>query len=107
MNDMTAVNPRLRLASHIRYREVNGEGIILDQRAAHMIVVNALGERILQLLRNLITFQEIIMQLHEEYDVNDDTLTEDVQSYLSQLESAGVIEHIGIDDTPNRTGQQE
>jgi len=80
------------LASHIRYREVAGEGIVLDQRKAELIVVNPLGEQILKLLKNKPTFSIIIDLVLEEYDVDGDVLVADVKEYLSQLETAGIIE---------------
>ena len=96
MNEVTTASC-YSLSPHIRYREVGGEGIILDQRAAEMIVVNALGEQILKLLKGKPTFKEIIGLLHEEYDVDADILATDVSEYLHQLLSAGIIEEL-VDD---------
>lgn len=89
---MFATDAVLRLADQVRYRVVDGEGVVLLQETAEALVVNGVGARLLDLLDAPRTVGDLMLQLEAEYEVEPQTLARDVQAFLGDLVQAGVVE---------------
>lgn len=85
----------LRIASDVRYRVIGGEAVVVCQNSAEVLVLNALGSRILGLLEKGRVPDEIQTTLLEEYDVEESKLRDDLDRYLDELLEAGVIARDG------------
>jgi hypothetical protein len=85
----------LRLASDVRYRVIGGEAVVVCQNTAEVLVLNALGARILGLLEKGRVPDEIRTTLLNEYDVEESKLNDDLDTYLKELLEAGVITRNG------------
>lgn len=81
----------------IRFRVIAGEGVIIRQNVGEAIVVNEVGARILELLREDMSTLDLIEKMALEFDVGRDELKQDVYPYLAELESAGVVEKTSLE----------
>ncbi len=89
---MTESNRIYRLKSDIRYRTIADEGIVLRQDEGEVLVVNGVGVRVVELIAEGTSFQQILTTLETEYEVEPEQLKTDVLTYLEELEKAGVLE---------------
>ncbi len=89
MTDMTRI---FRLKSDIRYRPIADEGIVLRQDEGEVLVVNGVGVRVVEIISEGTTLEQMLMTLEAEYDVEPEQLRADVLAYLEELENAGVLE---------------
>jgi hypothetical protein len=81
-----------RARTEVRFRTVGAEGVVVRQDTAEVIAVNDVGASILALLRTEQSVGEIVDALLLEYEIDRDTLRRDVETFLTQLEEAGVVE---------------
>lgn len=91
---MSEREQHFRTRRDVRFRTIADEGVIVRQEAGEAIVVNEVGTRILELLRDGLATSQVIERLKDEYEVGDAELAEHVTRYLNELEAAGVIEPI-------------
>jgi len=82
----------LKLKSDVRCRSVAGEGIIVCQEKAEVLVVNGVGARILELVQREMSFEEIVQKLQEEYEVESSDMVSDVRVFIEELDGAGVLD---------------
>lgn len=81
----------LRLNPDVRFRAIFGEGVILRQAAAEIVVVNEMGARIFEEIDGVRSAEDIVNRLDGEYAVPLAELKVDVLDYLDQLAASGVI----------------
>ncbi len=89
---MTDSNRIYRLKSDVRFRSIADEGIVLRQDEGEVLVVNGVGVRVVELIADGASFQELLTTLEAEYDVEPKQLRTDVLSYIEELRVAGVLE---------------
>ena len=92
---MTDKTRTFQLKSVIRFRSIADEGIVLRQDEGEVLVVNGVGVRVVELIREGTTLEQILTTLEGEYDVEPEQLRTDVMTYLAELEEAGVLETAG------------
>ncbi len=76
----------------VRFRNIGGEGIVVMQSSAEVLVVSEVGARMLELIESDSAVGGILAALTAEYDVDGAVLERDALSYLQQLLDANVIE---------------
>ncbi|MGV6826269.1 MAG: PqqD family protein [bacterium] len=81
-----------QLKSDVRMRRVADEGIAVQQTSGEIVAVNALGIRILELIKDNTPRAEIVGTLLAEFDVTEEQLAADIEEYLRDLIDADVIE---------------
>lgn len=81
-----------RLKSDVRHRSIADEGIVLRQDEGEVLVVNGIGERIVELIGEGASLPQVLATLETEYDVEPKQLKTDVMTYLGELEEAGVLQ---------------
>ena len=91
---MIAPTVVFRRCSDTRYRNIGDEGIVVRQRASEVLVVTAVGARVLDLLDGNTPVSRLLTALATEYDVDCSTLESDTDAYLRDLLEAGVIEPV-------------
>jgi Coenzyme PQQ synthesis protein D (PqqD) len=91
----------LRRCPDVRFRIVDGEAVVLRQRAAEVMVLNEVAARILDLADGKRPVGSWIEALLEEYEVERDTLVADVLDFAADLLAQGVLEE------EERSGRQE
>ena len=80
------------LSPDCRYRRVVDEGVILRQSAGEVLVSNAVGARVMDLLDGTNPVAAIVDRLVSELDVDRDTAERDLAAFLQGLLDGGVIE---------------
>jgi hypothetical protein len=91
---MTEMIAMYALCPDIRYRIVADEGVVVRQEAGEVLVLNAVGARVMELLNKPMSAAGLVNVLAEEYDVERATLEQDLSDYLENLLNAGVIEDV-------------
>jgi hypothetical protein len=84
-------NRLLRIAPDVRYRLIGEEAVIVRQNSAEVLVLNSLGSRILSLLSEGREPDRIRATLLDEYDVEERQLSGDMERFLDELLSVGLI----------------
>ncbi len=89
---MTAAT--FRRAPDVRYRLLDGEAVVVRQRAAEVLGLDPVGSRILDLLDGETTVAELLDRLAAEYDIDRDRIASEVEVFLEELAAAGVVERV-------------
>lgn len=83
-----------RRASEVRYRIVDGEAVVIRQRAAEVLGLNPVGSTILDLIDGQRGTAEIVAGLVERYSVEPSVAADDVRRFLAELRDSGLIEPV-------------
>ena len=80
-------------------RDLAGEKIIVPVRGKvgdlnNIYTLNAVANDIWNLLDGQRTVQQIVKQLEEEYEIDSETLTNDVSRTLDELSGAGLVKRV-------------
>lgn len=86
--------PLYRRASEVRFRIVDGEAVVIRQRAAEVLGLNPVGSTILDLIDGRRGTAEIVAGLVERYAVEPAVAEGDVLRFLSELRDSGLIEPV-------------
>jgi hypothetical protein len=81
-----------RKRTDVRYRNIGGEGIVVMQSSAEVLVVSEVGARVLELIESGNAVGGILTAITAEYDVDGAVLERDAVTYLQELLDANVIE---------------
>lgn len=113
---------RYRLASDVRFRVVGGEGVVVLQEAAEVLVVNGVAARVLELLdprrepsggsgasgaeqpvegrsTEGRSAEELIARLAGEYEAPREEIAADVRGFLAEILEVGVVVAVGSGDS--------
>ena len=58
-------------------------------------MLNRVGSRFLELIDGRRTVEDLIDSMFEEFEVDRESLTQDVEAFVWELSEAGVIEEVG------------
>lgn len=83
---------RLRQRSDVRYRQIDGEAVVLRQDAGETLVLNEAGSLILDSLAKGRPASEIAAALAAEFEVDEKEALSDVLFFAAELEAAGILE---------------
>jgi hypothetical protein len=72
-------------------QEIDGEIVLLDMSGENYFGLDAIGSDIWNLLREGKSIQETFNELQEIYDVSPEQLKSDLDTFLAQLSSSGLI----------------
>ena len=93
---MIELSTLLKPHRDIRFRIIDGEAVVLQQRDARILSLNETGTCILGWLDGTRTVKDLINQLSEEYEASTELLEADVLAYLGELEAMNIIEPVYI-----------
>lgn len=90
----------MRIAKEFVLREIAGDYIIIPAGKTVLdingvITLNEVGVSLWKMLQNEVTFDELVQGVLDEYDVEPAVAREDIQEFLDQLVSKGII---GVED---------
>lgn len=71
---------------------VDGERIILHSGSEKYFGLNEVGTRLWEALEEPRTVDELVATIREEFDVSEERSRNDVESFVSDLEAADLIE---------------
>ncbi len=83
---------RLTLRPQVRFRAIDEEGVIVHTERGVVIVVNALGLRTLELIREQGSRRAVIERLSAEYDAPETTIAADLDTFLDQMREQQLLE---------------
>jgi hypothetical protein len=72
-------------------RNVQGETVLLNMKTEHYFGLRGVAARTWQLISSGKTLDEVRVILTAEYDVSPDTLTKDLDRFVNDLASAGLV----------------
>ena len=83
---------QFELDPHSRFRAFDeSEGVLLMQESAEVIVTNATGSRVVQLIADHKDLDEIATTISDEFDVPTRDARADVEKFTSELLETGAI----------------
>ena len=92
MTPAVEITSVLRRARDIRHRRIDGEAVVVRQRAAEVLVMNEVAARLLDLADGRATVGAWIDVLAGEYDVDREMLQRDVLAFAADLTAEGMLE---------------
>ncbi len=91
------MSDRLSLDPHSRFRVMEGEGIVILQAKAEVLVTNECGARILELIREGRRVRDIILIITDEYEIDAVSAKKDIELYVAELLDAGAIRYSTVE----------
>lgn len=79
------------MAPDVVSETVDGEAVLLDLRNGGYFALNRVGTRIWQLIQELGEEEQVCDQLLQEFEVTRETLEQDLEHWLSELEGRGLL----------------
>jgi len=76
----------------VRYRVIDGEGVVVRQSAAEVLVVNDVAVRILGMADGTTAVSAWIDTLFDDYEVERPALERDVLAFAAELVEQGLLE---------------
>ena len=86
LDDSFAISP------HAVFRDLDGEGVILDMGSGKYFGLNSVGARIWQLVEQHGGLRLVFDDLCREYDASPDVLEHDLLKLVTDLEQARLVE---------------
>jgi hypothetical protein len=90
--DLDFTKVRARTAEHVMFREVDGEGILLNLNTEHYFGLDQVGTRMWIVLNESDTLAAAVNTLLQEYEVEPLQLEADLRELIDQLVSEGLLE---------------
>jgi hypothetical protein len=97
MNTNPAPTPGYAIKPNVRYRIIDDEAIIVNQKSAMLYLCNELGSFVLDKIRDGLPKDEIINAICSEYEVDNQAAEQDLLEFIESLIKVDAIEV--IDDT--------
>ena len=82
----------MKMSEHVRSTHSQDGAVVLDVLHGRMYRLNLVGSRMLELLKQDRTEQEIAEQLSQEFGVGRDIVAADLKEFLSHLHRNGLVE---------------
>ena len=82
---------KVSISPEVLFQEVNGEAVLLDLASENYFGLDEIGTRVWALLESGSSIGETMDTLMDEYDVERETLENDVGELLETLSQAGLI----------------
>jgi Coenzyme PQQ synthesis protein D (PqqD) len=87
----------LRPSRDLRHRSIDGEAVVVRQRAGEVLVMNEVAARLLDLADGRATVAGWIDVLAGEYEVERAALERDVLAFATELVDEGMLESVAPD----------
>jgi len=87
-----------RVSADVRYRVIDDEAVVVRQREGDVLVLNQVAARVLQLIGEGLSPNEIGDRVVGEYEAPEAAIREDVERFLGELEELKVLEKVHLDE---------
>ena len=87
-----------RIAPDVRYRVIDDEAVVVRQREGDVLVFNQVAARVIQLVGEGLSPQQIGDCAVDEFDAPEAVIREDVATFLEELENLNVVERLPQDE---------
>ena len=82
----------MRISEHVRKTHSVDGGVILDVKRGQMFLLNFAGSRIIELVEQDVTPQQIAVEIADEFDISVDVAGRDAREFLNMLAQYDLIE---------------
>jgi hypothetical protein len=82
---------RFQISDSAVFRELDGEAVILHLDSGTYFGLDRIGTRVWQLLETHGSIDRVVRELLDEFDVDADRLTDDVERLVSEMLQKGLI----------------
>lgn len=87
----------MRISKEVMHREIAGEHILIPVgetalRVHGMMTLTESGQLLFECLQEDCAEEDLVQAILREYDVDEGTARADVRSFVSKLESLGILE---------------
>ena len=83
-----------RIAPDVRFRVIDDEAVVVRQREGDVLVFNQVAARVIQLVGEGLSPQQIGDRAVDEFDAPEAMIRKDVETFLYELESLNVVERL-------------
>jgi hypothetical protein len=83
---------RVALSEEVAFREMSGEGVLLDLASGTYFGLNQVGARLWALLAQDDSLDHATAALEREYAVSPEQLRVDVERLLQQMQAKGLVQ---------------
>ena len=83
---------RITVPEHILFQELREEVVLLNLETGDYYGLNEIGARAWSLLRESPRLEQILNLLLDTYEVSEEQLTEDLRTFLADMEAHGLVE---------------
>jgi hypothetical protein len=83
-----------RIAPDVRYRVIDDEAVVVRQNEGDVLVFNQVAARVIQLVGEGLSPQQIGDRAVDEFDAREERIREDVETFLDELENLNVVERL-------------
>ena len=92
---MISMSTIVKTMGYVRCRNLGGEGVVLNQKAGTILVLNEVATRLFELFDGRRSIDDLAGLLEEEYEVEPQQLRRDVARYLEELIEHELVETVG------------
>ena len=85
---------RVIVASDVLFRTVGDEAVLLNLKTEQYLGLDAVGTRMWAVFQESPSLEAAFARLLQEYDVDPERLRTDLESFIGQLQSQGLIEFV-------------
>ena len=89
---MLKAEGRLRQSPLCAFQEIEGRVVVVHPRARTVHELNDVGSFLWSLLENPRTIGDLVKGVTEEFDVDEGTVVEDVESFTKELRKQNLLE---------------
>lgn len=82
---------RLEIPGHVLFRELDGEGVLLNLETGEYYGLDRVGTEVWRSLSTLQDVESIHARLLEEYEVSPQTLWRDLLELISEMRAKGLV----------------
>jgi hypothetical protein len=83
---------RIRRNASTAYRNVEGEGLVMNPTDSMLHLLNETGSAIWEYLKEPHTVQEVLAMVLDRFDCDPETATEDILTFLQTLQEQQLVE---------------
>lgn len=91
-----ALSSRIKIQEDVLFRELEGEGVMLNVKTGIYFGLDPVGTQIWQLMNQHRRFDKILTAMQAKYEVHEQRLQDDLLRFINSLRQNGLI-HV-IDD---------
>lgn len=88
---MDTLRTRFSISRHVRGVTVDGQAVLMDLKKGVYLGLDEVGTRIWELIPESPAGEVLVERLRAEYDVSEQSLHDDVRSFLEELQARGLI----------------
>ena len=88
----TRYNQPVRPSEDVLFQELDGEAVLLDMTSEQYFGLNEVGTRIWHLIDSHHDLDSVYRTLAEEYAVEPEQLRRDLDSFVEELDRAGLLQ---------------